>query len=114
MPLSGDDAAVRKYAGEVEALKKKIGMPDMEDLMSAELDYQLACAHHDPRKFVAAALEGVAIEGPLAAAGGELMAAVEEAEKASGGPLDGANDKGWEVGAQGGGGGGGRESVRGE
>ncbi len=32
LPLTGDDAAIKKYAGEVEALKKQIGMPDVEDV----------------------------------------------------------------------------------
>lgn len=32
LPLTGDDAAIKKYAAEVEALKKKIGMPDVEEV----------------------------------------------------------------------------------
>lgn len=32
LPLTGDDAAVKKYAAEVEALKAKIGMPDVEEV----------------------------------------------------------------------------------
>ena len=32
LPLTGDDAAVKKYASDVEALKQKIGMPDVEDV----------------------------------------------------------------------------------
>ena len=43
MPLTGDEAAVKKYAQEVEALKKKFGMPDYEDTFNAELDYAFAC-----------------------------------------------------------------------
>ena len=32
LPLTGDDAAIKKYASDVEALKKQIGMPDVEDV----------------------------------------------------------------------------------
>lgn len=32
LPLTGDDAAIRKYAADVEALKKQIGMPDVEEV----------------------------------------------------------------------------------
>jgi hypothetical protein len=32
LPLSGDDAAIKKYASDVEALKKRIGMPDVEEV----------------------------------------------------------------------------------
>ena len=32
LPLTGDDAAIKKYAADVEALKKQIGMPDVEDV----------------------------------------------------------------------------------
>ncbi len=35
LPLTGDDAAIKKYAAEVEALKKQIGMPDVEDVSGA-------------------------------------------------------------------------------
>jgi hypothetical protein len=35
LPLTGDDTAIKKYAGEVEALKKQIGMPDVEDVRPA-------------------------------------------------------------------------------
>jgi hypothetical protein len=32
LPLTGDDTAIKKYAADVEALKKQIGMPDVEDV----------------------------------------------------------------------------------
>lgn len=38
LPLTGDDAAIKKYAADVEALKKQIGMPDVEDV-------SLSCCH---------------------------------------------------------------------
>jgi ABC-type branched-subunit amino acid transport system substrate-binding protein len=95
LPLTGDDAAIKKYAQEVEALKRKVGMPDFEDLINAELDYKFACAGYDVKKFVAAALEEMDLGESLQPAVKEVLAAVEAAEKASGKPLDSSNDKGW-------------------
>lgn len=97
LPLTGDDAAVKKYAADVEALKKQIGMPDVEDVITAELDYKYACANQDVRSFVSGALEGMSLGGGLEAAKGELLAAVDEAERSLGAQLGGANAKGWQV-----------------
>jgi hypothetical protein len=72
-------------------------MPDVEAVISAELDYKLAVAGADVRKFVASAVEGLELTGPLGDAVPDLIAAVDEAERASGRPLDAANDKGWQV-----------------
>ena len=96
IPLDGDAAAVKKYAAEVEGLKAKIGMPAVEDVIDAELDYKLACSGYDVKKFVTAALEGMGA-GAMEGAARDMLAAVEEAERASGAPLDGDNDKGWAV-----------------
>ena len=37
LPLTGDDAAIKKYAADVEALKAKIGMPDVEEVRRLQL-----------------------------------------------------------------------------
>lgn len=95
LPLTGDDNAIKKYAQDVEALKKKIGVPDYEDLINAELDYKFACSGYDVKAFLAAALEDVKLSGDLEAVAREMNAAVEEAEKSSGRPLDASNEKGW-------------------
>ena len=95
MPLTGDDAAVKKYAQEVEALKKRVGMADYEDVLNAQMDYAFACAGYDVRKFVSSVLEDLELSGHLDAAAKETLAAVEEAEASSGRELDGTNDKGW-------------------
>lgn len=42
LPLTGDDAAIKKYAAEVEALKKKIGMPDVEEVRRRDLQCWVA------------------------------------------------------------------------
>ncbi|EFN54209.1 expressed protein [Chlorella variabilis] len=97
LPLTGDDAAIKKYAADVEALKKQIGMPDVEDVISAELDYKFACTGYAVRQFVTEALESMSLGGSMAAAKAEIMAALDEAEKAGGGELDSANEKGWQV-----------------
>lgn len=67
-------------------------------VIAAELDYKLACSGYDVRAFVTEALESMNLGAGLAAAKAELMAALDEAEKASGGSLSGDSDKGWQVG----------------
>lgn len=96
IPLTGDDAAVKQYAQEVESLKKKIGMPDVEEVIDAELNYKFAVAGYDIRKFVSSALEGLKLDG-MDGLAGELLGAVAEAEKASGRGLDAENEQGWQV-----------------
>jgi hypothetical protein len=65
-------------------------------VISAELDYKFACSGYDVRAFVVEALDGMNLGGSMAAAKAELLAAVDEAEKASGGDLNGS-EKGWQV-----------------
>lgn len=72
-------------------------MPDVEEVIDAELNYKFACSEYDIRKFVASALEGLKLDA-MDGIGSELLAAVDEAEKASGRTLDADNDKGWQVG----------------
>lgn len=97
MPLTGDDAAVKKYAQEVEALKKKVGMPDYEDVLNAEMDYAFACSSYDVKRFVSSVLGDLHLGSGLEAVAAEITAAVGEAEAASGRELDASNDKGWQV-----------------
>ena len=110
IPLEGDDAAIKKYASQVEALKRKVrsvlrsayavccsaapnaskgaaavqhspvvrmragcqpaqpltalscvqvGMPSMEEVISAGLDHKMAMAGYNVRKFLSLAQEGV-------------------------------------------------------
>lgn len=88
---------MKKYAQEVEALKKKVGMPDYEDNLNAELDYAFACSGYDVKKFVSSVLGDLDLSGNLEGVAGEIAAAVEDAEAASGRELDAGNDKGWQV-----------------
>lgn len=87
---------MKKYAGEVEALKKKIGIPDVEEVIDAELEYKFATSGYDIRKFVHHAVDGLDLAG-LEGVLPELLAAVDESEKASGSLLDADNDKGWQL-----------------
>ena len=89
---------MKKYADEVEALKKKIGMPSYEALATAEMKYAMAASGSDVKKFVASVLGDLdlsktAYEG----IGQDIMAAIQEAEKTSGKPLDASNTKGWKA-----------------
>lgn len=87
-------------------------MPDVEEVIDAELNYKFACSGYDVRKFVATALEDVEGMDELV---NDVLAAVDAAEKQSGRELDGDNHQGWEVspgGAAGGGAGGAEERGR--
>lgn len=96
VPLEGDAAAIKGYASEVEKLKKKIGMPDYDAIVKAEMTYAMSVAGNDVKKFVQSVLgeldvSKTAYEG----IGQDVMDAIAEAEKASGKSLDASNEKGW-------------------
>jgi hypothetical protein len=96
VPLAGDAAAVKKYAQDVEALKKKVGMPDYEEILNAQLEYAFACSNFDVKKFVNSVIDDLNLgSGELEGVAAEIAAAVDAAETASGKELDVGNDKGW-------------------
>lgn len=98
LPLEGDDAAIKKYAQEVEALKKKVGIADYEDILNANINYSFACAGYDVRKFVGTIFNELKLSSPeTEAVAQQLAAAVEEAEKTSGSKLSAENSKGWSI-----------------
>ena len=53
VPLSGDPAAVKKFAADVEALKRKAGVPDEAELEAALVSFRLKSAGGDVRKAIA-------------------------------------------------------------
>lgn len=98
VPLTGDAEAVKAYASEVEKLKKKIGMPDYESIVKAEMAYAMSLAGNDVKKFVSSVLgeldvSKTAFEGISQ----DVMEAIAEVEKSSGGALEAGNDKGWKA-----------------
>jgi len=98
VPLSGDAAAVKAYATEVEKLKKRVGMPDYEAVVKAEMAYAMSVAGNDVRKFVSSVLgeldvSKTAYEGITQ----DVMEAIAEAERVSGGELGAGNAKGWQA-----------------
>jgi hypothetical protein len=98
VPLDGDAAAVKKYANEVEALKKKVGMPDYQDVLNAEMKYAMACAGQDVKKFVSSVLSELDVsKTAYEGIGQDIMGAIQEAETASGKELNASNDKGWKI-----------------
>ena len=84
--LPGRPAGVLGGPRQPPPVPPQIGIPDVEAVISAELDYKFATSGYDVRKWVASAAEGLAL-GPLQGAVDELTAAVAEAEKASGSSL---------------------------
>lgn len=93
VPLSGDAAAVKKFAADVDALKKRVGMPDDADLEAALAAQRVKAARGDVRRLVAAASVDGVDDGLLA----DVTAALEAAEKESGAALTDGNGKGWSV-----------------
>ena len=91
VPLSGDAAAVKKFAADVDALKKRVGIPDDADLEAALAAQRVKTARGDVRRLVAAAAVDGVDEGVLA----DVSAALEAAERESGAALSDGNGKGW-------------------
>ena len=91
VPLSGDPAAVKKFAADVEALKRKAGVPDEAELESALVAFRLKSSGGDLRKALASL---TADDADLETA---LSTLLEQAEKESGGALTDANAKGWSL-----------------
>lgn len=98
VPLEGDEKAVKAYATEVEKLKKKVGMPDYESLVKAEMAYAMSVAGNDVKKFVSSVLGDMDVsKTAYEGIGQDVMDAIQEAEKASGKELDASNEKGWKA-----------------
>ncbi|KAK9840502.1 hypothetical protein WJX74_010842 [Apatococcus lobatus] len=95
VPLGGDAAAIQKYADEVEALKKKAGYPDFEELVQAQLAQTMATSS-SYSQFLAAATEGKDFGNDQDAVN-ELIAAAESAEEESGDYLTEDNEQGWSL-----------------
>lgn len=91
VPLSLEPEAVKQYATSMEALKKKVGIPDVEEVTNATLDHKLLVAGGNVRSFLQSATEGV----PLGSDGEvvtKLFAALDKVEAASG-PVEPGNDQ---------------------
>lgn len=98
VPLEGDAAAVKAYATEVEKLKNKVGMPEYEAIVKAEMAYAMSLAGNDVKKFVASVLSDLDVsKTAYEGISQDVMEAIAEAEKVSGKALDPSNDKGWKT-----------------
>ncbi|KAK9866037.1 hypothetical protein WJX84_011450 [Apatococcus fuscideae] len=95
VPLAGDAAAIQKYADEVEALKKKAGYPDFEELIQAQLA-QAWAQTGSYGQMIAAATEGKDF-GDDQEVVNEILAAAEHAEEESGYYLTEENEQGWQL-----------------
>ena len=72
----------------------QVGLPEVDELVGATLNYKLRVAHGNVRKFLAAATEGVEL-GEYGDVVQLIYAAVEDIEAKTGAPLDASNEKGW-------------------
>jgi len=92
VPLSGDPAAVKKFAADVDALKRRVGVPDDADLEGALAAHAIKAARGDVRKVLSSM--GPDLDDAVAA---DIAAAVDAAERESGGALSDGNGKGWSI-----------------
>ena len=74
----------------------QVGMPEVDEVVGATLNYKLKVARGNVRKFLASATEGVQL-GAYADVVDKILAAVDEIEEKTGAPLDAANEKGWKT-----------------
>lgn len=94
VPLTGDDAAIKKYADQMQALKAKIGLPEIDERINAELEYKLRVSRQNARRFVSSALEGVELGPEMSGVIDQVQQAITEIE-AKVGPITQANKEGW-------------------
>jgi len=96
-PLGGNEAAVKKYAEEMEALRKKVGLPDHAEVAEAVLDFKLKASGGDVRSFLTTAMEDRAeASGELAGVADELFAAIDAVEQENG-PLSPENQPAYQA-----------------
>ena len=74
----------------------QVGMPEVDDVVGATLNYKLRVAHGNVRKFLESATEGVQL-GQYSDVVTKILAAVDEIEEKTGAPLDAANEQGWKT-----------------
>ncbi|KAK9811532.1 hypothetical protein WJX72_005484 [[Myrmecia] bisecta] len=96
LPTSDDANAIKKYASDMEGLKKKLGIPGVDEILDATLEHKLATAQWDVRKFLAHATEDVDVD-EAADVLAELEKAVDEVEDQTGQRLDANNEEGWRL-----------------
>lgn len=75
---------------------QQVGMPEVDDVVGATLNYKLKVARGNVRKFLASATEGVQL-GQYSDVVDKILAAVDDIEAKTGAPLDSANEKGWKT-----------------
>ena len=74
----------------------QVGMPEVDDVVGATLNYKLRVARGNVRQFLTSATEGVLL-GQYGDVVTKILAAVDEIEAKTGKPLDAANKQGWKT-----------------
>jgi hypothetical protein len=74
----------------------QVGMPPVDEVVGATLNYKLRVARGNVRKFLTSATEGVEL-GKYSEVVEEITKAVDEIEAQTGAPLDASNEKGWKT-----------------
>lgn len=58
VPMDGNQTDVKKFASEVEALRKKIGAPEHHEMLEARMAYDLKVDRYDVHSFLTRSTEG--------------------------------------------------------
>lgn len=98
VPIDGDADAIKKYADEMQRIKKQAGALDPVEVANAKMDFDLECAGFNVRKFLGL----FAIQRDTLGEFGntvlnEVTAAVDEVEQKTDAILDGDNEEGWSL-----------------
>ncbi|DBB10027.1 TPA: hypothetical protein ACH3X3_001616 [Trebouxia sp. C0006] len=97
VPLNGDMDAIKKYAEEMQKIKKQAGALDPVEVADARMEYDLECSGYNVRQF----LGTISGQGTLGEFGHSVMqdilALVTEVEQETDAVLDADNEEGWEM-----------------
>ncbi|KAL0036607.1 hypothetical protein WJX79_002489 [Trebouxia sp. C0005] len=97
VPLNGDMDAIKKYAEEMQKIKKQAGALDPVEVADARMEYDLECSGYNVRQF----LGTISGQGTLGEFGHavmkDLLELVTEIEQETDAVLDAENEEGWEM-----------------
>ena len=95
-PFCTEMGSVHVCTLDTAKLGMQVGMPEVDDVVGATLNYKLRVARGNVRKFLESATEGVQL-GQYGEVVTKILAAVDEIEEKTGAPLDAANEQGWKT-----------------
>lgn len=97
VPLNGDANAVKKYADEMQKIKKEAGALDPVEVAEARMDFDLECSGYNVRQFLGSFSAQGTLDNMGNAVMSDILALVDEVEQQTDAVLDGDNEEGWEL-----------------